>query len=131
MIENFRFSKLSVKHKKIFILHQLALFIVIIMLTYTAIMITNPSIVEPSEQMSLTMGAILGGMVMILAFLNRLKNLLRIKFVAFGIAWILLSSLQMIMGTLIWTIGLVLIPLMIDDLILIPLWKNLWYNNYE
>jgi len=77
------------------------------------------------------MGATLGISIMILAFFNRLKSLLKIKFVAFLIAWVLLFSLQMIMSTLIWSIGLVLIPLMIDDLIILPLWKNLWYNTYE
>ena len=77
------------------------------------------------------MGAIIGLFVVVLAMFNRLKSLLKIKFVAFLIIWILLYSTQMIMSTLIWGIGLCLIPLMIDDLILVPIWKNLWYNNYE
>ena len=131
MIEEFRFSKLDIRHKKMFILHQVALFLVIGMMTYIAVMITNPSVTESSDKMSLTMGATLGISIMILAFFNRLKSLLKIKFVVFLVAWVLLFSLQMIMNTLIWTIGLVLIPLMIDDLILLPLWKNLWYNTYE
>jgi hypothetical protein len=131
MNENFKFAKLSKKHKRAFILYQITLFLIIAIMTVIAIKITNPKIIEPSDQMSLTIGAVLAFSVMALAFLNRLKSLLKIKFVAFLIIWVLLFSLQMIMTTLIWTIGLVLIPLMIDDLICLPLWKNLWYNTYE
>lgn len=131
MNENFRFGKLSTQHKKLFILSQLMLFITIAMMTSIAIVITNPEITKPADKMSLTVGVILALTVMALAFSNRLKSLLKIKFVAFLIIWLILFSLQAIMGTLIWTIGLVLIPLMIDDLIILPLWKNLWYNNYE
>jgi hypothetical protein len=104
---------------------------VIAILALIAIMITDPEVIEPSDKMSLTIGATLALSVVGLAFLNRLKNLLKIKFVAFLIVFLLLLSLQMIMTTLIWIIGLVLIPLMIDDLIIIPLWNKLWYNTYD
>jgi len=131
MHENFRFGKMSLKHKKMYIMTQLLLFLSIAMMTIVAITITNPQITKPTDKMSLTVGVIIALAVMALAFSNRLKTLLKIKFVAFLIIWLLLFSLQAIMGTLIWTIGLVLIPLMVDDLIIVPLWKNLWYNNYE
>ncbi len=131
MTENFMFAKLSTKHKKWFVIHQSSLFLIIAGMTFSAISITSPTIIDTGEQMSLTMGATLGFSVMLLAFFNRLKSLLKIKFVGFLIVWVLLFSLQSIMSTLIWTIGLVLIPLMIDDLIVLPIWKTLWYNNYE
>jgi len=129
--ENFRFSKLSSKHKKIYVIYELLIFLSIAFLTVSAIKITNPAIVESHDKISLTMGAVLGFTIMILAFFNRLKSLLKIKFVVFLVTFLLLFSLQMILTTLIWTIGLVLIPLMVDDLILIPMWRNLWYNTYE
>ena len=131
MNENFKYHKLSTQHKKAFVLYQIILFIVIALMATIAIMITDPEVIDPSDKMSLTIGVTLALSIVGLAFFNRLKSLLKIKFVAFLIAFILLFSLQMIMITLIWTIGLVLIPLMIDDLIIIPLWNNLWYNTYE
>ena len=131
MNDNFRFTALNAKHKKWFIIHQISLLALIGIMVYIAVLKTNPNIVESSDKISLTIGGSLGLMIFILAFFNRLKNLLKIKFIVFLITWVLLFSLQMIMTTLIWTIGLVLIPLMIDDLFLIPLWKNLWYNVYE
>ena len=131
MNENFKYHKLEKKHKRKFVIYQLSLFAVIAIMAIIALWITDPNIVDPADKMSLTIGAVLALSVVGLAFLNRLKNLLKIKFVVFLIMFILLFSLQMIMTTLIWTIGLVLIPLMIDDLILVPLWNNLWYNTYE
>jgi hypothetical protein len=104
---------------------------VIAIMAGIALAITDPKVIDPSDKISLTIGVTIVLAVVGLAFLNRLKSLLKIKFVVFLIAFIILFSLQMIMTTLIWTIGLVLIPLMIDDLIIVPLWNNLWYNTYE
>jgi len=131
MFEQFTFSKLTSKHKKLFVLHQSLLFATIGGLTYAGIKITNPVIVSTEGQMTLTICAIVGILVGILAYSNRLKGLLKIKFVGFAIAFVLLYSLQAIMPTLIWTIGMIITPLMVDDLILLPIWKNVWYNNYE
>lgn len=130
-MEDFKYIKLSKKHKKLFVLHQVLLFLTIVVMAWIAVSITDPKVVDSSDKMSLTIGGSLAVGVVILAFFNRLKSLLKIKFVAFLITWVLLFSLNMIMVTLIWAIGLVLIPLMIDDLVLLPLWKNVWYNNYE
>ena len=131
MNEDFKFFKLKPIHKKWFIIYQLFIFLSILFMGFIAIKVTNPVIVETNEQVSLTIGAMLGAIVIALAFFNRLKNLLKIKCVAFLIIWLLLLSTQMIIDTLIWGFGLCMIPLLIDDIILIPIWKNLWYNVYE
>jgi hypothetical protein len=131
MNDDFKYYKMSKKHKKYFVLHQALLFVVLAAIIIVAIKITNPEIVDTSDKMSLTMGGVVGFSVMILAFMNRLRNLIKIKFVAFLIIWVLLFSMQMIMTTLIWAIGFALIPLIIDDLILIPMWNRIWYNNYD
>jgi len=133
MGDDFRFTKLSSTHKKYFILYQLLLFVFIALMTIIAINKTDPSISTDSQKMSLSlgMGTMIGLGIMAIAFMNRLKSLLKVKFFVFLVMFVILSSLNMIMATLIWTIGLVLIPLMIDDLILLPIWRNIWYNNYE
>lgn len=130
-MENFIFSKLSAKHKKWFIINKVTLFAIIALMTYIAVKITNPVIETSGEKMSLSMGAMLGLSVMALAFFNRLGTLLKVKFVGFLIAFLILFSLNMIMNTLVMALGFVLIPLMIDDIILLPIWKSLWYNTYE
>lgn len=127
----FRFSVLSGPDKKKFILHRLIIVFGIFLMTYIAIKLTNPVIYTMENKMSVTMGAIFGGLVLVLTLFNRLKSWLKIKFVGFLIAWVLLMTLQTIMSTLVLAIGLNLIPLMIDDILIVPYWKNVWYNNYE
>ena len=131
MGENFLFSKLSTRHKKLFIFHQMLLFFSIIMMIVIAVKVTNPQITSIDDKMSLTMGGMIGFFVLMLAFANRLKSLLKVKFVAFLIIWLLLFSFNKVIDTMIWTVGLSLIPLAIDDLILKPIWRNVWFNNYE
>ena len=133
MNENFRFSKMSRIHKRNFIIYQIVLFLMIALMTVIAVNKTDPHISTDADRMSFSIGigAMIGLGVMAIAFMNRLKSLLKVKFFVFLVMWVLLSSLDMVMDTLIWTIGLVLIPLMIDDLIMLPIWRNIWYNNYE
>lgn len=131
MTDQFRFSRLSLKHKKWFVIHQTSLLITLLVMTYVAVSVTNPVIIERDVKMQLSVGAFVGILVFTLAFTNRIKSWIKIKFVMFLVIWILLLSLQVVMDTMIWAIGLNLIPLMIDDLILIPIWRNVWYNQYE
>lgn len=133
MNENFKFSKMSKTHKRNFIIYQIVLFLMIALMTVIAVNKTDPHISTDADRMSFSIGigAMIGLGVMAIAFMNRLKSLLKVKFFVFLVMWVLLSSLDMVMDTLIWTIGLVLIPLMIDDLIMLPIWRNIWYNNYE
>jgi len=131
MNEDFRFSVMNAHHKKVFIMHKLILLIAIVLMAFIGIKSTNPQIISSSDKISVTIGTIIGLLVMVLAIFNRLKTLLKVKFVVFLVVWIILMCLQMIMSTLIWTIGLVMLPLMVDDLIILPYWRNVWYNNYE
>lgn len=131
MNENFHFSVLSPHHKKVYLIHKLIVFALIILAVFSAVKITNPVLYTDTDRISLSIGAMTGLIVMVLALMNRIKTLLKVKFVAFLIIWVLLFSLNMVVDTLIWSIGLVLIPLSIDDLIFLPYWRNVWYNDYE
>lgn len=129
--EKFKFAKLNKKHKKWFIAYQVILYVVILLMALTSVLITNPDIVKPSDQISLTFGAILTLIVLVAVVSNRLKILFKIRFVAFLMLFLILLSFGIIYETLIWAVGLELIPLFIDDLIIIPKWRSVWYNNYE
>ncbi len=131
MTEEFVYHKLEWKHKKRFIIHQLVLFLTIIIIITLAINQTNPVVETANDKMSLTFGGIMAVILIALGFMNRLKKLFKIKFVAFAIIWVLLGSLEMIMPTIMFGIGALLIPLMIDDLIMSAYWNKVWYNNYD
>lgn len=131
MFDGFVFQKLTTKHKWLFRLYQVGLFGTIAGLTYGGIVWSNTELATASDQMSVTIGGMTAMLVGLFAYMGKLKGLVKIKFLMFGLVWFLLFSLQMVMPVLLWTIGLVIAPLAIDDLILLPIWKNVWYNNYE
>ena len=99
--------------------------------TYIAIAKTNPVLATRDEKMSVTLGVFVGLIVMILVIFQFIKSIMKLKFLMFLIAWIILMSLQPIMDTLIWSIGLNIIPLAIDEIIFRPIWESVWYNQYE
>jgi len=131
MIRPFSFTLLEWRHKKWYILQKMMIFLMIILATYLAIFKTNPVLVTRDEKMSVTMGVVVGLFVMILVMFQFIKSIVKFKFLMFLIAWIILMSLQPIMQTLIWSIGLNIIPLAIDEIIFRPIWESIWYNNYE
>jgi hypothetical protein len=101
------------------------------LMTYIAIDHTNPVLVTRDEKMSVSVGVMIGVVVLILALFNLLKGAVKSKFLIFFIAWLVLMAMQPVMSTLIWTVGLVTIPLAINDMIFSPIWQNVWYNHYE
>ena len=107
------------------------IFLLIGLMTYLAIFKTNPVLATREEKMSVTMGVVVGVFVMILVVFQFIKSIVKLKFLMFLIAWIILMSLQPIMDTLIWSIGLNIIPLAIDEIIFRPIWESVWYNQYE
>jgi len=131
MVRPFSFTLLEWRHKKWYILQKMAIFIMIGLMTYLAIFKTNPVLATRDEKMSVSMGVVVGVIVMLLVMFQFIKSIVKFKFLMFLIAWIILMSLQPIMQTLIWSIGLNIIPLAIDEIIFRPIWESIWYNNYE
>ena len=131
MVRPFSFSLLKWRHKKWFLIQKMAIFILIGLMTYIAIFKTNPVLATRDEKMSVTMGFVVGFIVMMFVIFQWIKPIVKLKFLMFLIAWIILMSLRPIMDTLIWSIGLNVIPLAIDEIIFRPIWESLWYNEYE
>lgn len=131
MVRPFSFTLLEWRHKKWYLLQKLLIFLMIGLATYIAIAKTNPVLATRDEKMSVTLGVFVGLIVMFLVIFQFIKSIMKLKFLMFLGVWIILMSLQPIMSTLIWTIGLNIIPLAIDEIIFRPIWESLWYNQYE
>ena len=101
MIRPFSFTLLEWRHKKWYILQKMMIFLMIGLMTYLAIFKTNPVLVTRDEKMSVTMGVVVGVFIMILVVFQFIKSIVKLKFLMFLIAWIILMSLQPIMQTLI------------------------------
>lgn len=131
MTKDFNYHKLEWKDKKRYIIHQIVLFLIIVIVVALAINNTNPVVESTQEKISLTIGGMMAASIIALGFLNRLKKIFEVKFVAIAIIWVILGSFQMIIGTIVWGLGALLIPLMIDDIIMSAYWNKLWYNKYD
>lgn len=125
------YYKLNKKHKKWYIIHQVMLFASIIAMMILAGHLGGTTLIVREDMFRVPLGFIIIGITTMLAMLNRLKTLFKIKFIGFGIVFVTALFLQSVMHVLVLASGLMLIPLFIDDVILQPIWKSIWYNNYE
>lgn len=130
-MSTFRFSVLSFSDKKKFLFHMLIVTVLMVIMTYIAVSRTNPVLYTSEEKISVSIGVMIGVVVLFLSIFNLIKSIAKVKFLTFLIIWLLLMSLQFIMSTLIWVIGLNVIPLIFYDILIMPYWKKVWYNNYE
>ena len=126
-----KFFKLKWKHKKWFLINQT---IVIILLL--AALVTSWSInkVEmPTNLSKLTANAswIISVFVLVMALLNRIGSLFKVRSAGFLILFLMFLGLNQVIDVIIWTLGLMLIPLLLDDTICRPIWLNIWYNEYD
>jgi hypothetical protein len=125
------FYKLSAHHKKWFIINQVVLFIALIVMFLIALNLAGLKLPSNESKISATFGFILVGIVLLFALLNRISILFKIRSIGFVILWSMFMLLEYIIDPLIWAFGLMMIPLLIDDMIFKPIWNNIWYNEYD
>ncbi len=82
------------------------------------------------SKLSFGMGFMIALVVVVLAVFNRIRVLFKIKAIGFVTIFLILLLLKETMDTLIITIGLVTIPLVIDDIIINPYFKYLNITKY-
>ncbi len=125
------FYKLNKRHKKLFILNQLLVFILIVIAVIVAMAQVKVSLPTNEAKLSASMGFILITFVMVLAIMNRLGTLFKLKSFGMLIFFLLFVFLDKIIDPVKIATGYILIPLLIDDIIFKPIWNNIWYNNYD
>lgn len=104
------------KHKRNFIILKGLVLLGILLALFLAgqkAMVKLPTVVE---KWSFGLGFASVGVIGVLAYLNRLKALFRIKSAGFVILFLILLLLSVSMEALLWASGLVCIPLLIDDI---------------
>lgn len=109
--------KYTSKEKRRFIFAKIFIFVSIILMCMLAAHITKVELPTFNEKLSFGIGVIMVGMVGLLATLNRLKVIFKIRSIGFIVTFVILLLLKSTIDYLIWSIGLVLIPLLIDDTI--------------
>ena len=93
--------------------------------------VNNIQLPTNTEKWSAVAGFMLTTAFFVLAVLNRIGNLFKVKSMGFVFMFAMFLGMKMIIDPVVWTVGLLCIPLLIDDLIFQPIWKNIWYNEYD
>lgn len=125
------FYKLPRKKKVGYVISKLAVVLGIIGAGVGAIFASGNNVLTVSEKMSVSMGAILIVIVAAIAGLGRLRSLVKVKSIGILITFAILWAFQSVINSLIWAVGLISIPMLVDDIIVNPLWMNYVVNNLE
>lgn len=126
-----QYYKLPGKKKVGYVFSKVAVFLSTVGAGIGAVFASGLELTTPANQVNFTFGAILLVGLGILAGLGRLKNIVKIKSVGWLIAFALIAIFHSMSYFLLWGIGLTSIPLLIDDMVVNPLWNNWVANNVE
>ena len=118
------------KDKRKFILAKGFIFIFIGMMAYLATHFSKIELPELKHQISFGLGFLLILVVVILALLNRLQSLFKIRSIGFLLVFLILLLFRYTIDTLVITTGLTTIPLLIDDVVINPYFKYINMNKY-
>ena len=125
------FYKLPPKQKRLFILSKALVILLIIIMGVIAVFASGLELPTIESQLSFSVGVILISLLILLAVLNRIKTLFKKASVGFLTVFVILLCFNYTLDVLIWGTGLISIPLLIDDVIVTPLWMNYYYNHCE
>lgn len=126
-----QFWKLKWKHKKWFLINQAIVIILLIVAAIIAWVITKVELPSNVSKLRASAGWIVSFFVLVLALLNRIGALFKVRSAGFLVLFIMFLGLGSIIDVVTWTLGLMLIPLLLDDIIMRPIWLNIWYNEYD
>lgn len=126
-----QFWKLKLKHKKWFLINQAIVIILLIVAAIIAWVITKVDLPSNATKLRASAGWIVSFFVLVLALLNRIGALFKVRSAGFLVLFIMFLGLGSIIEVVTWTLGLMLIPLLLDDIIMRPIWLNIWYNEYD
>ena len=125
------FFKLSPRHKRMYVGGKVAIVIMMIIMLAVSLRVANVDLPTVQSQLSVGIGFIGVMTVFVLALVNRVNILFKIKSIGFVIMFLVLLAIREGIDIFVWSIGLMSIPLLIDDMILTPLWLNVWYKEYD
>lgn len=125
------FYKLNPKHRKWFIINKTVIILLLIVSFFIGLDLANINLPTVQEKLSVTFGVFIAFGILLLAIFNRLNLFSKLKFMPFLVLFILSLSLKSVIDAVVWSSGLMIIPLIIDDCIFTPIWNNIWYNEYD
>ena len=125
------FYKLSRRHKKWFLINQFVIVIMLVVALTISWSVNDVVLPTNASKMVSSASFVMTVIFFALAVLNRIGTLFKIKSMGFIFLFVMLLGFNYIIDPVLWTVGLLTIPLLIDDIIFKPIWHNIWYNQYD
>lgn len=124
------FFRLKTKHKVWYIINKVSVFIALAIAFLVAMNKADIQLPTTASKLSASLGFIILAFIFIMASLNRVGSIFKIKSVGFVIFFFLFLGLEYIITPAKIAVGYMMIPLLVDDLIFLPIWLNIWHNKY-
>lgn len=124
------FIKYDKTDKIKFIVAKVIIFILIILFALLAMHFAKVDLPRATQKVSWGVGLTLIAFIVALAYLNRLKMLFKIKSIGFLVAFVILLLLRVGIDALVYGTGFVAVPLLIDDIFVVPYFKYLDIKKY-
>ena len=125
------FYRMPTRNKWLYILCKVGIMLAVIAMGIIAVFASGLELPTVESQLSFSVGIVMIALVAVLALTNRLKTLIKIKSLSFVVIFILLLAFSYTVHYLIYAVGLVSIPLLIDDMIVTPIWTNYVANTQD
>ena len=125
------FAKMSNRHKALYIASKASVGLALGAMIPISLSAANVALPTVEMQISVGVGFVGVIAVFILAMLNRISALFKIKSMGFLVIFVIMLALKSSIDILVWSLGLMSIPLLIDDAIITPIWNNIWYKYYD
>lgn len=125
------FYKYNKKDKRKFIMMKAIVFAGIIIALVGAMFIAKVKIISVLSGLRLTGGAMMICFVGVLAVLNRIKELFKVKSFGFLYIAVALALFSQFIGALVWALFLVSIPLLFDDIVVYQYFKYIDITRYD
>jgi len=125
------FAKLNSKHKAQYIASKASVGVGLAAMIPVAMLAADVNLPTIESQVSFSIGFVGVLAIFLLAVLNRLAALFKIKSIGFLVVFTVMLALKSSIDIMVWSLGLMSIPLLIDDAIITPIWNNIWYRDYE
>lgn len=124
------FFRLKPKHKVWYIINKVSVFIALAIAFLVAMNKADIHLPTRESKLTASLSFIILAFIFIMASLNRVGSIFKIKSVGFVIFFFLFLGLEYIITPAKIAVGYMMIPLLVDDLIFLPIWLNIWHNNY-
>lgn len=125
------FYRMPTRKKWQYVLCKAGIMMAVIAMAIIAVFASGLELPTVESQLSFSVGIVMIALVTVFALTNRLKTLIKIKSLSFVVMFVILLAFSYTIYYLIYAVGLITIPLLIDDIIITPLWTNYVANTQD